>query len=253
MFRQVFLEHEAAEGLEHRHFDMLALSRAQAVYHGGHHRISGVQPGDLVGDQRWQVARALVAVCARQQGRGAAGGLDHVVIGLQPGIGPARAEADAMRIDDVWSERADAVVIEPEPLDRFGADIVDEDVGIGEQIAQYRAVGLLLEIEHQRLLAAIERDVSRPHRLAVRGGRTIAEHVAAGGLDLDHLGPEIGKDLRAIGPEYDRGHVDHAKPFEHRATVPGRDHSMSLSGTAVSASRSGSTSARAITSLRPCA
>ena len=129
---------------------------------------------------------------------------------------------------------------------------MDEDVGIGEQVAQYRAIGLLLEIEDQRLLAAIERDVPRAHGLAARGGRAVAEHVAAGGFDLDHLGPKIGEDLRAIGPEHHRGHVDHAKPFEHRATVPGCNHSMSLSGTALSASTSGSTSARAITSLRPC-
>ena len=81
-------------------------------------------------------------------------------------------------------------------------------------------------------------------------GRRLPDQVARAQF---RNGAEIGEDLGAIGPENDRGHVDHAQPFEHRAIVARFDHSISFSGTETSASVSGAISACAITSLRPCA
>ena len=250
---QMFLEHEAAERLEHGNFDMLSGARAQAMDDRTHHGIGGVQPGYLVRDQRRQVAWASIAIGARKQCCRPARGLDDIVIGLQPGIGPTRSEAYAMRVDDVGGQFTDGVVVEAQPCDRFGANVVDEDVGVAQQVAQYASVGILLEIEQERLLAAVERDITRCHPRRACGTRRVAKDIPAGCLHLDDLGAEIGEDLGAIGPENDRGHVDHAQPFEHRAIVARFDHSISFSGMETSASVSGATSACATTSLRPCA
>ena len=174
---------------------MLSGARAQAMNDRTHHGIGGVQPGYLVRDQRRQVAWASIAIGARKQCCRPARSLNDIVIGLQPGIGPTRSEAHAMRVDDVGGQFTDGVVVEAQPCDRFGANVVDEDVGVAQQIAQYASVGILLEIEQERLLAAVERDIARCHPRRARGTRRVAKDIPAGCFHLDDLGAEIGEDL----------------------------------------------------------
>ncbi len=62
--------------------------------------------------------------------------LDHEVV-----PGPVRgrsvgAVAADREVDEIGIQRAQRVVIEPEPRQGAGSEVLDEDVGIGEQPAQ---------------------------------------------------------------------------------------------------------------------
>ena len=72
-----------------------------------------------------------------------------------------------------------------------GRHVLHEDVGAGEQAVEQRAIVGLLDVEHDRLLAAIEpREVG-----ALAAGRAVvvASEVAAVALDLDHARTGVGE------------------------------------------------------------
>src|SRR3546814_7637038 len=74
-----------------------------------------------------------IPIDARQQAGGAARCLNDVVIGLKVRIRTVPSEAGAMDIDDAGFDRAASVIIEAEPRDRLAADVVEKDVGGGDQ------------------------------------------------------------------------------------------------------------------------
>ena len=127
----------------------MPFAKAQLVHDRGQDRISAVQPGDFVRDQRGEKARCRIAVGAGQQ-RGRPGrGLDHVVIGLEIGIRPVGTKPDAVNIDNVGPDRAHRVIANAQPLHRLAPDIVDEHVGLG-QLAFERGLALArLEIDRE--------------------------------------------------------------------------------------------------------
>ena len=221
---QMLGEHEAGETLEHRDFDALAASGAELVDDRRQHRIDAVQPGDLVGDQRREVPRARIAIDARQQRRGPGRGLDDIIIGLQPGVGTVLAEPDAVRIDDFGIVPDDRGVIEPEALRRIAADVEHEHIGVGQQVMHDGQIVRALQVEDDRSLAPVDRHEAGGHADRRRGPRRIAEGIAARGLDLDHLGPEIGEDLGRIGAEHHRRQIDDPDAREHRLLIIARNH-----------------------------
>src|SRR5437870_419574 len=80
------------------------------------------------------------------------------------------------------------------------------------------ARALLLEIEHDRALVAVGVEKDVPHAgMAERPG--VAHHVAAGRLDLDHVGAEVGEDLRRVRAHHHRGEVEHAHAVQRAAHV----------------------------------
>ena len=120
-----------------------------------------------------------------------------------------------MDVDDIGSQRLHHIVPKPETFDRRCADIVDENVGVGDQLPRRRVILGRLQVQNHRTLATVERQVPGAH--AARVGRLagIAENVAAGGFDLGHIGAEIGENLRAIRTKNDAGQIDHADAFKH--------------------------------------
>ena len=112
--KKMFFIQELREALEHRHFHELAFTRTQFVYHGGQHRVGRVHAGHLVGDSGGHVARPRIAIHAGGETGHAGRGLDYIVIGLQRGVWPAAAEADAMDIDQVGIFGAHRFVAETE-------------------------------------------------------------------------------------------------------------------------------------------
>jgi hypothetical protein len=70
-------------------------------------------------------------------------------------------------------------------------EVLDEDVGARYQAAQQCLVTVGLEIERDRLLAAVEPD--EIGALAMDGGIVGAGEIALGPLDLDDTGPGIGQ------------------------------------------------------------
>jgi len=55
---EMLKQHEIGEDLEHRNFNELTLASPHVMDNGGEHRVRPMKTGDLVGDQRGQIARA---------------------------------------------------------------------------------------------------------------------------------------------------------------------------------------------------
>ena len=68
-----------------------------------------------------------------------------------------------MDIQDVGAQRPRGVIAEAQPLHRLAPDIMDEDIGAGDQPRHRRAILFLFEVERDRALASIERAMDRPH------------------------------------------------------------------------------------------
>ncbi len=90
---------------------------------------------------------------------------------------------------------------------RAGAEILDQHVGLVEEPLEDGAVGLGLEVERDRLLAAVDR--GEIGRFAVAEGTVFARVVAlARRLDLDHARAHLGHQHGAIGPGEDARQID---------------------------------------------
>src|SRR6185503_169396 len=72
---------------------------------------------------------------------------------------------------------------------------------------------VLLQVQNHRALVAVDVEEDRAHaRMAERP--RLPDHVAVGRLDLDHVGAEVGEDLRRVRPHHDRGEVEDADAGE---------------------------------------
>ena len=84
----------------------------------------------------------------------------HVVAGAL-GVGAVLAVAGDRAEDDRRVGLAHALVADPEPVEHAGAEAVEDDVVALDQAQQRLAPGLALEVEPDRALAAVEREVER--------------------------------------------------------------------------------------------
>ena len=101
-----------------------------------------------------------------------------------------------------------------EPVHHAGAHVLEHRVGLLAQAEKDLAIALVLEIEHDAALVAVdaaevaaEVATAVDARLALGGmdevlrdRRRGARHVAPRRLHLDHVGAEVGEDRRAEGP-----------------------------------------------------
>ena len=137
----------------------------------GDRGIGGMKARNLVSDQRREEARGRVAINLWQQAGYAGCRLDHIVIGLQIGIGPVLPKPDAVDIDNVGPDRFDRFVIQPQPLQRLAANIGDKDIGLGQQLLHDRLVIGLLQVERDRTLAVVETKEGGRHARRLRALR----------------------------------------------------------------------------------
>src|SRR6516165_648185 len=82
-------------------------------------------------------------------------------------------------------ECAHIFVTKAEPCHHAWTELLDEDIGALNELGQFRAVHLVLEIEVHTDLAAIEHDESRA--FAVDHRRKTPRILASGLFDLDYL------------------------------------------------------------------
>jgi hypothetical protein len=114
-----------------------------------------------------------------------------------------------------------AVVVEAVFLQRAGLEVLDQHVGFCDQLADQRLAFGQCMIDCHRLLVAVAGQIERGDvgRLAVLvlekrravGARLVA---AAGPLDLDHVGAEIGEQLRRQRRREHARQVEYAYAFE---------------------------------------
>jgi hypothetical protein len=154
----------------------------------------------------------------------AGGGLDRQV---EAALGAARAvlpESRDRAVDERGLAGAEPVPAEAEPLHRAGPAILDEHVGLEHQRAGEVARGRVLEVEHDRALAAVDRCEVLAEAFGDR--RPLPHRVAVGRLDLRHVGAEVGEQHAAKGArrhvaELDDAHArEGAEGFLAHASVP---------------------------------
>jgi hypothetical protein len=163
-------------------------------------------------------ARGRVGRIARHVAHAAHGLADRAVAGLLR-VGPGLSVTGDTDHDEAWIDGAEHVVAQPPLLHRAGAEVLDEDVGPSDEPLDQGLTLRLPGIDLDRLLVA--GDHRPPQRLPMRLLATPFPHGVAGTrlLDLDHLGAEIGQQLRAERPCNELPHLEHAKIGERRPVV----------------------------------
>ena len=90
-------------------------------------------------------------------------------------------------------DRADALVVEPQPRDHAGTEVLHHDVGAPQQLAQRSDVVRVLQIQREALLAPVdgvkERRISAD--LGIAEVESPAEVAAVRALDLDDPRPQV--------------------------------------------------------------
>jgi hypothetical protein len=132
-------------------------------------------------------------------------GLHQHVVGLARGVGAVLAVAGD-RADHEPRMRAPQLFKRKAELgDGAGLEVLHEHVGLGEHGVEQRLVIGAREIEHHRLLAAVEPDEIRAFAtttcIFARHGElvVVAREVALGPLDLDHARAGVGEPAGAHG------------------------------------------------------
>ena len=118
-------------------------------------------------------------------------------------------ERTRVQVDHGRVDRAHLLVLDAESLGRAGAHVVGDDVGRLDQPPQRVGRGRVLDVEGQVALALVD---AHAH-VVERPGRVIA-----GRVDRDHVGTEVGEQLRRPRSRDREPEVEHAHACE-RATV----------------------------------
>src|SRR6185437_6573910 len=99
-------------------------------------------------------ARAFLVGTALDTGK-AGQRLDERVINRLLGERTFFAEAADRYVDDVGGERADGGLAEPHAIDHAAPEVLNEDVGRGDQLAEDRGALVRLQVEDDGTLAAV--------------------------------------------------------------------------------------------------
>ena len=136
-------------------------------------------------------------------------------------MGPGMAETGAGGVDQGRVAVLEVVPAVAELLHRAGAEILSHHVGTGQQRLEDGAVAIVLEVERNALLAAVDGD--EIGGLAVDERAVFAGVVAAAGrFHLDDAGAELGKDHRAVRSRQHTGEVDDGDAAERPLDLLGR-------------------------------
>ena len=175
-----------------------------------------------IGDRDAEAERRAIG-SARDAHQPAFGLHDGVVARLgasRSGLPEARDRAiDEPRMP--WRHRG---VVEAQPGQRAGPEVLDEHIRLRDQPLEDLAAGRLLEIERDAFLVAV--DAQEIRAFAVQERRSPAARVVAlaGLLDLDDPRAHVGEQHRAIGAREDAGQVENGDTLKgrHIWSVPRR-------------------------------
>src|SRR5262245_10515779 len=193
---EMVAEHDLKKVFEHRNVDALALAGLLAAVEGGADRAGNLLADGAVGHDHRRVARLGGALPLQQVGQ-AGGSLDEIVVGRLGGIGTALAVAEAAGIDDPRVDLLHVVVGKPQARHGLRADVVDQHIAFRRERETRVARGVLLEVQDDRALVAVDAHVDRAHARVAERPR-VAHHVAFGWLDLDYVGAEVAEDLGRV-------------------------------------------------------
>jgi hypothetical protein len=179
---------------------------------GRAYRAGDLLPYGAVGDDHRCIARLGRALLV-QQPRDAGRALDHVVVGGLRRVRPALAVTEAADVDDLRIRLLCFFIRQLEARHRLRTHVVDKDVRfLGEEKKGLQRRGLL-QVEHHRALVAVGVEEDRAHAGIAERPR-LADDIAVGRLDLDHVGAEVAEDLRRERSHHHRGEVEDADAGE---------------------------------------
>ncbi|GAO24159.1 hypothetical protein ALISP_3979 [Alicycliphilus sp. B1] len=143
---------------------------------------------------------------------GAAQRLAHAVEAHAVAHGLAGAEGVGGHEDDVGPDGAQALVVQPQALERARRHVGDDHVGARDQLAHDVAALGAGEVQRQGALVAVELQEHRP--LAALGdGHDVAVLPAFHAVDADDLGPVVGQQGRAVGPRDEAAEIENLDAF----------------------------------------
>ena len=161
--------------------------------------------------------------------------LRDLVVARAAALGAVVAEPADRQDDQARVELVQPLDREPEPVQHAGAEVLQQDVGVGDHAGQDAAAVVALEVQRDGLLVAVAGQEVRRDRVVLRADerRPPAAGVVAGagGLDLDDAGAEVAQHHPGVRPGEGAGQVDDGDAVQGAAHVV-------LRSVVVSASRS---------------
>ena len=121
-------------GFVHGDLDALALAGALALDQRAQDAGAEMDAGQEVADRGAGLGRRPVVLAGRVGD--AAHRLDGDVHGGEVAIGPVEPEARAAAIDQAGIELAQHVVAQPQPVHDADGEVLDQDVGLGDQLEE---------------------------------------------------------------------------------------------------------------------
>jgi hypothetical protein len=211
---------EAHHRLLLRDVDVLAEPRPGPAVDGGQRAERGDEARVVLAEVSPGTRRGAIALARRGEGRGVPGGVVEVeVMAPMPAARSGLAEGGDRRDDETRVAAGQYLVAEPQRSQSARRPILDQHVGPPGERRERAPTRLRSEVEAQRALARVEIEEERAAigvRLAVGSGTAPARRVTAlRVLHLDHVRPEIGQQLRAVGRRH------HLAELEDRETGEG--------------------------------
>src|SRR4051794_16451694 len=139
-------------------------------------------------------------------------------------IRPVLPEPRDRAIDNARIDLAHGVVIDAEPVFDGRFEILDDDIGLFDELEEDFLPLRALQIERQRPLVAVQ--ILEIGTVAAAAGRI---GMLAGRLDLDDIGAPIGKLSDGGRPRPMRGQIDHPVAVERQIRHRGVPHGWSVS------------------------
>ena len=193
VMHQALLE-EGERPVEHRHVDTAPFAglfaRIKCGGDAAEHEYSSDEIGDRSADTGGRSIRK------SRKAHEAAHALNDGVVSRKRLERSGLAETSGGRIDQAGIEFGQLLIREAEAVHGARPEIFGENVGLPHHVEEDGAVGILLEIQGDALLPAV--DKAEVQRLALVEGTESARVITvAGRLDLDHARAEIGQDRRS--------------------------------------------------------
>ena len=201
--------------LEDADVQVLALAAVgdRAQRHGGREGadVAAVVAGDPACRLEWLVVDVALRVHRPAHAE------QREVDGLVVAVGAVLPEVGDRSEHDLRVHPPQHVVPDAEAVHRAWLEVLDDHVGACDEAEQGLAPLVGLEVQHDASLVGVQEQEGAGAlrmRLVVGERRQLPRRIAAGSLDLDHVGAVVGKDAGAERSRAGVGEVDHAHVVE---------------------------------------
>ena len=199
-------------GLEHGHFHRLAYTRLVARNHRRQDGIGRHQAHRAVGKGQGHITRLAATGAAHQAGYSRCT-LNQVVVSRLSCIRPLLAVAIQACINDARIDGLEPLVIDAQALHGLRPDVVDHHIGRLHQLEKSIQALRLFEVQHQTAFVAVDVQKNRAHA-RVTHGTNAAHRIPGRRLDLDHVRPHVGHELRGKGPHQHTGQIQYTQSIQ---------------------------------------